>query len=97
MGWDGMGLDGMGWDISQTTRNTRAPGGANLFNLSVHEKCYYLKNTLIDTDKCLLILIDAHLCGCWLMLNDDDCCALCSQSSESVVETESLSWFSETL
>ena len=29
-GWmDGMGWDGMGWDISQTTRNARAPGGAN--------------------------------------------------------------------
>ena len=34
-GRDGMGWDGMGWmgwdgmDISQTTRNTRAPGGAN--------------------------------------------------------------------
>ena len=25
MGWDGMD----GWDLSQTTRNTRAPGGAN--------------------------------------------------------------------
>ena len=31
------GWDGMGWDISQTTRNTRAPGGANN-NIRIQQK-----------------------------------------------------------
>ena len=30
-----MGWDGIGWDISQTTRNARAPGGTNKPKASV--------------------------------------------------------------
>ena len=42
---DGMGW--MGWDISQTTRNARAPGGAN--------KEFYIE--LVKTVKAALFIL----------------------------------------
>ena len=55
------GWDGMGWDISQTTRNTRAPGGANKqfgrkVNLQILE-LIYCSDKLIDIPICLFTFI----------------------------------------